>query len=77
MAERRNVRISLLVVAAHFALTSLVVYYVGYRVGGSGGESIARLLIDAHESQGAMSEQTIAERYRDITNAAQASAARW
>src|SRR5689334_15169463 len=77
MAERRNVRVSLLVVAAHFVLTSLIVYYVGYRVGGGGGESIARLIIDTHESHGAMSEQTIDERFREIANAAQASAARW
>ena len=77
MAERRNVRVSLLVVATHFVLTSLIAYYVGYRVGGSAGQSIARLIIDVDESHGAMSEPTIVERYRDIANATQASAARW
>src|SRR5262249_41928280 len=52
-------------------------YYVGYRVGGGAGESIAHLLIDGQESHGAMSAQTIEERLRDIANDAQASAARW
>ena len=75
MSDRRNIRVSLFVVAAHFVLTSFIGYYVGYRVGGVAGEGIARLLIDGYESHGAMSEQTIDERYRDIVNASQTSAA--
>ena len=77
MAVRRNIRVSLLVTLAHFVLTSLIGYYAGYRVGGPMGESIAHLLVDAYDSRGAMSEQTIEERYRTIKSAAEASTATW
>lgn len=77
MAVGRIIRVSLLVAVAHFVLTSLIGYYAAYKVGAAAGGSIARLLIDASESGGAIADQTIEERLRAIKGTAARDAALW
>jgi hypothetical protein len=77
MAYRQIIRVALLVAIAHFVLTSLVGYYAAYRVGGSFGENVAGLLIDAYESRNTLSEPAIEERYREVKARADATAERW
>ena len=77
MPNRHIIRVVLFIAVVHFVLTSIIGYYAAYRVGGGAGESIGRLLIDGYESRGTMPESTIDQRYRDILNTTEATAAQW
>lgn len=77
MTNRRMILIALLVTAAHFALSSLLGYYVAHEVGGRAGENIARFITETYESKDATSEAAIAERERDLNNTIDTTVVRW